>query len=133
MNNRFFKTFAVMAVLVFAVAACRTSPMYNAQNIQFDKPLASTSAAGQAIKRAAQELNWRTTPKSDGQMIVRQNVRGKHEVELLVKYDNKKFTILYQSSENMKYDAEKGTIHSNYNSWVKNLENAILTEANHQS
>ena len=56
------------------------------------------------------------------------DVRGKHKVVVDILLDPKKITIRYVSSENMKYDPVKKTIHRNYNNWVKNIQTDITKQ-----
>jgi len=51
-----------------------------------------------------------------------------HTAVVNVIYDTSKYSIRYQSSIDLDYNAEKGTIHKNYNGWIQNLDAAIQRE-----
>jgi len=49
-----------------------------------------------------------------------------HQAVVDIPHDTQRFGIRYVSSSNLDYD---GTgIHRNYNSWVQNLQNAIMAQ-----
>jgi hypothetical protein len=43
-----------------------------------------------------------------------------------IRYDTSSYDITYRDSHNLDYDGEK--IHSNYNGWIQNLDDAIQNE-----
>jgi hypothetical protein len=51
-----------------------------------------------------------------------------HVAVVGVDYDPSKYSIRYKDSTNLRYDAETGVIHKNYNSWIQNLDAAIQRE-----
>jgi len=51
-----------------------------------------------------------------------------HTAVVNVIYDTSKYSIRYQSSIDLDYNAEKGTNHKNYNGWIQNLDAAIQRE-----
>ncbi|MCD6035067.1 MAG: hypothetical protein K0R63_808 [Rickettsiales bacterium] len=123
---------SIVVVLAFTMAACRTSDLYTGQKVSFDKPAASNEAVAKGIKRAAAGLGWRTTEKGPNKIQATINIRGKHTAVVDVNYTTSAFSIDYNRSENLKYDPTSNKIHSNYNGWVKNLENAILVEVSNR-
>ena len=52
------------------------------------------------------------------------NVRS-HQAVVTIPYTTKTYSILYKDSSNLKYDAEKQTIHENYTGWIQRLDGAI--------
>jgi hypothetical protein len=52
------------------------------------------------------------------------NLRS-HTAVVTIPFSTKSYSILYKESTNLKYDAEKQTIHGNYNGWVQRLDNEI--------
>ena len=50
---------------------------------------------------------------------------GSHTAIVEIPYTTKTYSIIYKDSTNLKYDAEKQTIHENYRGWIQNLDNAI--------
>lgn len=77
------------------------------------------------IKEAGYRRGWIITKVSEGKALGKIDVRGKHLAYIDIAYTAKDFSITYKDSENLKYDAESGTIHKNYNSWVRNLQRDI--------
>jgi hypothetical protein len=118
-------------VLVLAIAACTTKPVYNVERSTFNaKDSLSNEQASEAIFNAGSHLGWSMTEIAPGHIRADINVRGKHQASVDINYDGRGYSIAYVDSENLKYDAEKGVIHRNYNSWVQNLDNQIRLESN---
>jgi hypothetical protein len=42
-----------------------------------------------------------------------------------INYTTKGYSITYKDSADLKYDAEKGTIHEGYNKWIQRLDSNI--------
>jgi hypothetical protein len=116
------------------LAGCRAEPVLNIQN----EPFALTAAADpqtltlddykNAIIRAGAARGWAFSDDGPGAMIGTVVVRGKHTAKVRVLYDEKAFSIVYLDSNQLNYDASRGEIHPNYNSWVRNLRNDIQTQ-----
>ncbi len=53
------------------------------------------------------------------------NIRS-HQAVVLIAFKEKEYSINYESSQNLDY--YQGQIHKNYNSWIRNLDNAIQRE-----
>ena len=51
-----------------------------------------------------------------------------HMAVVEIPYTENSFSIKYKDSQNLNYDASTGSIHNNYNGWVRNLENAIQVQ-----
>ncbi len=66
--------------------------------------------------------------RTKGQAQATLNIRT-HTVIVDIFYTATTFTIAYRDSINMDYDAAAGTIHSQYNSWIKNLAEEIRIRA----
>lgn len=81
----------------------------------------------QAIITAAQRLNW-SARKVSGNTIEATLVTRGHEVVVDILYTAKGYEIKYKNSTNMRYDAEKQTIHGNYNRWLQRLDRNIQKE-----
>lgn len=121
-------TRVVFAYLVLTVlAGCRTSPIHNVNDA------AITTASGKeltmeqvkkAIILAGTSLKWAMADAAPGLIVGTLNIR-RHQAVVDIKYDTKKYSITYNNSMNLKYDADHKRIHSNYNGWIQNLNNAI--------
>lgn len=77
------------------------------------------------IRRAGAGLGWRMEAQGPGAIRGTLNLRT-HQAVVDIPHDTQRFGIRYVSSSNLDYD---GTgIHRNYNSWVQNLQNAIMAQ-----
>lgn len=77
------------------------------------------------VQTAAISRGWIPSLTNKKTVNCKLDVRGKHKCEIDILLDPKKITIRYVSSENLKYDPVKKTIHRNYNNWVKRLQTDI--------
>ena len=113
-------------LLAVALTSCRTAPVLNVDNASFvANHQVTLSDVGDAIIRAGGGLGWRMRKESEGHMIGTLALRS-HVAVVDITYDTSEFSIHYKDSTNLNYDGTK--IHSNYNGWIQNLQNAILAE-----
>ncbi|BBA34550.1 putative lipoprotein [Methylocaldum marinum] len=122
---------ALVALFVAAfvlLAGCRTSPVYNVYNapvmVTGTKPYTSGDVE-KAIIRAGASLGWQIRKVAPGKLIGTLFIRS-HMAEVDIAYGKDKYDIRYRNSNNLNYDGIK--IHSNYNGWIQNLDNAIKRE-----
>ena len=54
------------------------------------------------------------------------NIRD-HQALVDIPFDSQRFSIRYAGSSNLNYDGTN--IHPNYNSWVQNLQRAIMSQS----
>jgi hypothetical protein len=114
--------------MLLAVASCRDATVYNVENLAINTPPRATlSDVEGAIKRAGASLGWQMRKVGKGHIVAQLPIRT-HTAIADVTFTTKEFSIRYKNSSNLKYDASANTIHSNYNSWVRNLQNAILSQ-----
>jgi hypothetical protein len=129
---------ALLFVLVMAVsgtAAARASepvlsvsevPLFSASG----KSL-STKQVKQAIHKAAESKKWTLVDQADGKILGSLSWRnGHHSISVEIVYSGKNFSIFYKDSQNMKYEVLNGvpSIHPFYNKYVRELNDAIMTE-----
>ena len=74
---------------------------------------------------AGKARQWQFTDDTPGKLFAVLRVRERHEIHVLIPYDQRYYSVLYESSVNMNYRPQDGTIHSNYNRWVGDLVNTI--------
>jgi hypothetical protein len=126
-NNTLRLWALALATLVLA-AACRISPLFNVRDSSVPVPSAgrglSLDQVTEAIVQAGVGLGWDMRVARPGQIVGTLNVRS-HTAVVDIPYSTKSYSITYSSSQNLKYDEAAGTIHSNYNGWIQNLDNAI--------
>jgi len=129
---RYIPALALIAALV--LAGCRSAPVYSPQGIKFAEPAVSVTQPltledyKRAIIRGGARRGWTFEETAPGHLVGKLNVRGKHFATVDVTFDTREFSISYKDSQNLKYDPATQQIHTNYNSWVSNLQNDIQSE-----
>ena len=122
------KTYAALAAacLVAALAGCaRTGPIYNVN----DAPVASASGKAMtaaqvrsAIVTAGNALGWQIVDAGPGKLVGTLNLRD-HQAVVDIPYTARSYSIVYKSSRNL--NEANGSIHTNYNGWIQNLDRGI--------
>jgi hypothetical protein len=79
-----------------------------------------------AIIAAGARLGWQMAVAKPGEIIGTLNIRS-HQAVVSIPYTTKNYSIIYKDSTNLKYNAEKQTIHENYLTWIQRLDGAIRT------
>ena len=114
--------------LVF-ITAC-TTPIHTIE----DASIGTTSGTEPSLDQVTKAIlaaatrpkpAWNMKVEKPGHILATLFVRS-HRAAVDITYTTTSYSITYNSSGHLKYDAEKGTIHSNYNGWVQTLNNAIL-------
>lgn len=112
--------------LLLLFAACGSSTVVNYSNEAHSAAQGTSSKQiGDAIRRAGAGRGWVMKRRGPGKIEATLNIRV-HTAVVEVSYNKKTFSINYKDSDNLSYD--NGSIHRNYNSWVKNLRQAILAQ-----
>lgn len=118
----------VLFLMFTAVAAqAGLKPVYEPKNIAINTGRELTSEQVKlAFMSVPAEINgWAFEEKGEGKIVGTLKVRA-HTVVVDILYSAKDYSILYVSSENMKYNAEKKTIHPKYETWIRKLERVVL-------
>ena len=118
-NSLKVSAFFLVALLVFT--GCRTGTVYN---VQKNTVHTSYNKMQRAILSAGTSLGWKMSRVKHGEIRGKLALRS-HVAVARIRYTGHSYSIRYVKSSNLKYNAQKGTIHSNYNGWVQNLERAI--------
>lgn len=129
MNINRIGAFLVVVSIVFVVG-CRASPIFNVQNAAIPSSGDATLKADdvkKAIIRAGNGLGWTMDAAKPGAIVGTLRVRS-HVAVVDIPYDASSYSILYKDSQNLKHTGT--SIHSNYNSWVQNLDKAIKLQLN---
>jgi hypothetical protein len=120
------RTTLVMALgAVAALGACRNAPILQETSADF-VGRASLAQRADQIRAAGASLGWRMESRGPGLMRGTLDLRS-HQAVVDIPYDPQHFRIRYVSSTNLNYDGT--TIHRNFNSWVQNLQAAIVTQS----
>jgi len=120
------KLLKLSALLLFSslvMTGCGSAKIYNVQQHKISHKKSSETVY-QAIKSGGQSLGWKINKIKPGVAQGKLYLRT-HVAVVRINYTNSSYSIRYVSSQNLKYDAKKQTIHSNYNGWIQNLEKAI--------
>jgi len=128
---------AIFCSMIVLVSGCRTSPVQNVEKHGYDANIANYTQEDvkKAIKRAGTGLGWIISDEEPGHAVGTLYLRD-HMAKVDIYYDLEGYSITYKDSSNLDYestgegstDGTGATIHSNYNGWVKNLDNAIRTQ-----
>jgi hypothetical protein len=116
---------ALLAVL--AAPARAADQIVNYENVAISVRSGAPSAAQvrEAIMAAGKARQWEFIDDSPGKLTAVLRVRERHEIHVLIPYDQRFYSVLYESSVNMNYRPQDGTIHSNYNRWVRDFVSTI--------
>lgn len=125
----------LIVTLAIIMAGCTTTPIYQVDRHPI--PPTATNLSKKKIKKAIVEAavlrGWQVESVKPGRLRGTYKRRS-HKAVIEIHYTQKSYRILYKSSENLK--AGNGSIHRNYNRWVRNLERDIdikLVTATHSS
>ena len=118
----------VLCVMSVAVTGCRGGgQIYQVKDAPVQTATGkqpSMEDVQKAIVAAGVGLGWQMAVAKPGEIIGTLNKRS-HQAVVSIPYTTKNYSILYKDSNNLKYNAEKQTIHENYSSWIQNLDGAI--------
>ena len=123
-------TMVFAIVLSFSFFGCRGgAAIYNVNDhvIAANNQKASMEDIEKAITRAGVGLGWVITKESPGELKATLKLRA-HIAVVSIKYSTTQYSINYVSSTNLEYNASNNTIHTNYNGWIKNLNQAIQSQ-----
>jgi hypothetical protein len=126
--KRMWSGVLVACVVVAAVVGCRGGgQIYQVKDAPIQTAtgkVPSIEDVQKAIITAGAGLGWQMTVAKPGEIIGTLNVRS-HQAVVSIPYTVKSYSILYKDSSNLKYDADKQTIHENYSGWIQRLDGAI--------
>jgi len=114
-----------LALVVALGIGCRSGMVKNVDDAPIlfkTKKTPSMEQIEKAIITAGMGLGWRIKSQSPGHLIGTLNVRS-HTAIVDIKCTAEKYSITYKDSTNLNYNGTN--IHSNYNGWIQNLDNAI--------
>lgn len=120
------KTLAAAAIILATATmmGCRSAPVQDV----VDAPVTTSTQkyanddVRKAILEAGARLGWQMKDLDKGHMLGTLFLRS-HMAQVDIHYTKQNYTIKYKNSSNLDYDGEN--IHSNYNGWIQNLDNAI--------
>lgn len=117
-----------IALTVIGLAGCpHRADIYNVDNtaVATTKADYTLTDVRAAIIRAGAGLGWQITDAGPDTLQGTLYLRS-HIAKVSIPYSKTAFSIQYLDSTNLDYDGSK--IHSNYNGWIQNLNNAIIAQ-----
>lgn len=121
-------------VAALALTGCKTmQPVSNVSNAPYGSAyqnprILSMSDYERAIVSAATGRGWRMQSVAPGLLRGDITVRGRHSATIEIPFNTQTYSINYISSDGLKYDPSAGTIHPNYNQWIRVLDSDIKKE-----
>ena len=111
-------------LLAVTLTGCKSKPVKNIDAQALPSTVTSASQVKDAIIRAGRTLGW-VVKEKDAQTLEATLILRKHVANITIPYSDTSYSLLYKTSENLGYDAEEKTIHSNYNGWISNLDRQV--------
>ena len=132
MQNKSKKWTSLLALVVvsFLLTACGVKPVHEVESKAVPINIQNSAQVKQAIKRAGNGLGW-IIKEVDENTLEGILFLRKHVAKITIPYSSSQYSLLYKSSEQLDYDQEAKTIHSNYNGWIMNLDRAIQVQLNY--
>jgi len=123
-----WSTIAISCLVLVAVIGCRGGgQIYQVKDAPIQTATGkepSLEDVQKGIIAAGVGLGWQMQVAKPGEINGTLNVRS-HQAVVSIPYTTKQYSILYKDSNNLKYNAEKQTIHENYSGWIQRLDGAI--------
>jgi hypothetical protein len=113
-------------ILVLGITACGSAKVMNVPSQEIVEKKTAEDVFN-AIKRAGVGLGWIVKKSENNTAIATLNLRS-HQAVIAISYTDKDYAIDYKSSVDLNYNQAENTIHSNYNGWIQNLNNAIKVQ-----
>ena len=128
-KKNFFKIWLPLLVFILALplVACRQHQVQNLVDLPVAGSRNSAVASSQVRKvilDACKKRGWVAREISPGRISASIETR-KHMAQIEIPYSGTRYSIIYQNSRNLKYDASKNTIHNQYNNWIDYLRKDI--------
>ncbi|WP_019556919.1 LptM family lipoprotein [Thiomicrorhabdus arctica] len=123
-------SFLMLAVVSFLLTACGVKPIHEVESKVVPNSIENSDQVKQAIKRAGMGLGW-IIKEVDASTLEGTLFLRRHVARITIPYSSSQYSLLYKSSEQLDYDEEEKTIHSNYNGWIMNLDRAIQVQLIH--
>ncbi|MDR2636009.1 MAG: hypothetical protein LBC08_04170 [Campylobacteraceae bacterium] len=121
----FLASLIIIGGLFYAGCSTIQQPLYNVEGApaqSYDGKKLSQAQVEKAILQAGSQRGWLMKKVKDGVISGTLNAR-QHGATIEIKYSASSYSIVYKNSQNLNYDGV--SIHKNYNSWIRNLDNSI--------
>lgn len=125
--KKIFLAIPILGILLALTACGKSAYIKNFDSQPVPSNIKTTEQVKKAIVTAGAGLGWTIKEDGNGKLKGILSVRT-HNVVISIPYSAKEYSLIYESSVNLNYDAERGTIHKRYNSWIQNLNNRIQVQ-----
>jgi len=115
----------LVCALLLPLVAC-TAPIRDVEHAPLHD-VRYMSAATSTVLIAGERQGWNMRVVEPGHINWILNVRNRHFATVNISYTPQQYSIIYAGSENLKYDKSSNTIHKNYNVWVADLSQEIVS------
>ena len=126
--KRVWSRTAIACIILAAVVGCRGGgQLYQVKDAPVQTATGKEVTLEQvqkAIVESGAKLGWIMAVAKPGEIVGTLNVRS-HSAIVTIPFTSKNYSILYTDSTNLKYNADKQTIHENYTGWIQRLDNEI--------
>jgi len=111
-------------LLILSLSGCGVKPVHDVEQHAVPSNIQSSDQVKDAIIKAGRVLGWDIKEQKPGLLVGTLFIRT-HMAKINIPYSKDAYSLLYDSSVNLDYDAANNTIHHNYNGWITNLNKGI--------
>ena len=134
MKNRSLTQLIVLVIVMVVFVGCRTTPVFNVENATINA-VSNKEPTLEDVTRAIVSASGNSNPPWNMQVIKPGHIVATlhsrtHMAQVDIEYTTKGYSITRKDSADLKYDAEKGTIHPSYNKWIQRLDSNIRIKTN---
>lgn len=129
MKNRSLTQWIFWVVAMVVFVGCQGAPVFNVKDASIN-PVSGKEPTLEDVTRAIVSASTSSTPAWNMQVVKPGHIvatlhNRSHMAAVDIQYTTKGYSITRKETANLKYDAEKGTIHKGYNKWVQLLSSNI--------
>ena len=127
MNRVQSSAFFACIVLVAAIGCSGGAPIYQVKDTPVQTATGKVPTLEQVQKtiiEAGVKNEWVMAVVKPGEIRGTLSVRN-HMAVVTIPFTTKHYSILYKDSTNLKYNADRQTIHKEYTYWIQQLDNDI--------
>ncbi len=112
--------FCLLLVTTLCLPACRKHRLVNPDPIA---AASSQAATRDAILAGMKTEHWIAKDDKPGTIHAARSIKGKHDMEVAITYDDENVALAYKDSRNLDYQVKDGVeyIHGNYGVWINRL------------
>lgn len=129
MKNRALTQWIFLVVAMVLLVGCGGASVFNVTDASIN-PVSGKEPTLDDVTRAIVSASTSSTPAWNMQVVKPGHIvatlhNRSHMAAVDIQYTTKGYSITLKETANLKYDAEKGTIHPGYNKWVQLLNSNI--------